>query len=121
MAPPPPCAQGGRVDVDRRLEEAISGLLDRRNAGATINFSADNIASTDNLNTNGILGSWATVGGQWACNSINGADGLIVAYTGYADVTRRDSGSQVIAAKIRPRFGSEAKNAVLTSGECAIA
>lgn len=67
-------------------------------AGATINFSANNIATTDNLNTNGILGTWATVGGtNWAVNSTNAADGLIVAFTGYSDVPRTNSASQVIA------------------------
>ncbi|CAN5834178.1 autotransporter-associated beta strand repeat-containing protein [soil metagenome] len=70
-------------------------------AGATINFSADNIATTDNTNntiTNGILGGWATVGGtNFATNSTNLADGLIVAYTGYTDVTRLSSGLKVIA------------------------
>lgn len=56
-----------------------------RNAGAVINFSADNIATTDNLNdTNGLLGTWATVAGnQWAINSSNTADGPIAALTDF--------------------------------------
>lgn len=41
-----------------------------RNSGATINFSADDIASTTSPNVNGILGAWATVGGtDWATKS----------------------------------------------------
>ena len=41
-----------------------------RQAGATINFSGDDIASTDTANVVGILGSWATVGGTtWATKS----------------------------------------------------
>jgi fibronectin-binding autotransporter adhesin len=69
-----------------------------RNAGASIDFAAANIATTDTLNTNGILGGWATVGGSgWAMNSTNAADGLITAFSGYTDVTRLNSGVQVIA------------------------
>ncbi|MCU0795784.1 MAG: autotransporter-associated beta strand repeat-containing protein [Akkermansiaceae bacterium] len=52
-------------------------------AGATLNLGGSSIATTDNLNTNGILGGWATVGNDWATNSTNSADGLITAYTGY--------------------------------------
>ncbi|MDP2323180.1 MAG: autotransporter-associated beta strand repeat-containing protein, partial [Gammaproteobacteria bacterium] len=59
-----------------------------RQAGATIDFSHDNLASTDTNNVNGILGGWATVGGgTWALKSLindsniailaNGQDGLI--------------------------------------------
>lgn len=68
-------------------------------AGATIDFAANNIATTDNLNNaGGILGTWATVGGtDFAMNATNTADGLIIAYTGYADVPRTNSASQVIA------------------------
>jgi autotransporter-associated beta strand protein len=60
-------------------------------AGAAVRFTEPNIATTDNSNTNGILGSWAfiTSGGvtEWA-STAGGPDGLIVAYTGYADITR---------------------------------
>lgn len=61
--------------------------------GATVNFSANNIATTDTLNSGaGILGPWATVGGtDLATNSTNTADGLIIAYTGYSDVARLTS------------------------------
>ncbi len=50
-----------------------------RNPGATIGFSADNIATTTNaVDATGILGTWATVGTQYATKS--GSN--IVAYTG---------------------------------------
>lgn len=62
-------------------------------AGAVVNFTDNNIATTDNLNdASGILGGWATVtvGGvtEWATNSTNAADGLITAFSGYDDITR---------------------------------
>lgn len=66
-------------------------------SGATLNLGAGSIASTNNTNTNGILGTWATVGNDWATNSTNGANGLITAYTGYSDVTRLSSGTKAIA------------------------
>jgi autotransporter-associated beta strand protein len=66
-----------------------------RDAGATINFGAAGIATTDNTNTpNGILGAWATVGGtDWAVNSTNDANGPITACTGYTDVPRLTPGT----------------------------
>jgi len=66
-------------------------------AGATLNLGAGSIASTNNTNTSGILGTWATVGNDWAVNSTNAANGLITAYTGYSDVTRLSSGTKAIA------------------------
>lgn len=61
--------------------------------GGRVHFTAEGIATTDNLNTNGILGPWATVdrGGasHWAVNSTGAADGPIQAYSGYSDVARR--------------------------------
>ena len=69
-----------------------------RGAGASINFGASGIATTDNPNVNGILGPWATVAGtDLAMNSTGGDDGPITACTGYTNVTRLDSGPQVIA------------------------
>ena len=60
-----------------------------RNPGAAINFTASGIATTDTLNdSSGILGIWATVGGDFATNSINDVDGLITAYSAYTDVAR---------------------------------
>lgn len=55
-----------------------------RSAGATIDFSADNVADTDTLNTNGILGGWATVGGaDFAMSADAGSDNPITAFTTY--------------------------------------
>ena len=63
-----------------------------RGAGAFVKFNAASIATTDTTNTNGILGTWATVtvGGvtNWATNSTNGADGPITALATYVDVNR---------------------------------
>ena len=51
-----------------------------RGANATLSFGASGIATTDTLNTNGILGTWATIAGSdWAVNSTNATDGLITA------------------------------------------
>ena len=66
--------------------------------GSTVSFSHDSMATTDRLNTIGILGSWFTVGNRWATNAgVNGAggsagagaaaDGDIVGYTGGATFT----------------------------------
>ena len=56
-------------------------------AGAFLNVAADNIASTDNPNVNGLLPGFRR-GSTWAVNSTGGDDGLIVAFTDYADVNR---------------------------------
>ncbi len=65
------------------------------NPGATVNFTlpsgtqdATNGITTNNLNTNGILGGWARVGNNWATNSTNAADGNIVEFTAYTNVNR---------------------------------
>ena len=53
-----------------------------------LSFNADNLATTDNLNINGIL-PWARFGSGWGSNATNSADGLIVAYAGgYSNVDR---------------------------------
>ena len=63
------------------------------NGGARIDFAIPNIASTDTLNTNGILGFWATIGGvDFAINSTNAPGGLITAVT-YSDVPRLTPGT----------------------------
>lgn len=68
-----------------------------RNANATLALGASGIASTNNTNTDGILGTWATVGNDWAVNSTNAANGLINALTTYSDVSRLSSGAKSIA------------------------
>jgi fibronectin-binding autotransporter adhesin len=57
--------------------------ISRPNGQAAITFSEDSIATTDNTNVNGILGCWATVGSNWAVNSLNGAGGAIIGLTTY--------------------------------------
>jgi autotransporter-associated beta strand protein len=60
------------------------------NPGATISFGQSGIATTDNKNTNGILGLWAMIAGtDWAVNSTDANDGLITAYSGYTDIAAR--------------------------------
>ena len=64
------------------------------NVGGVVNFStataANNVITTSNANTNGILGPWATVGSDWAAND---GSGNIIAYTGYTDVQRLTPGT----------------------------
>jgi fibronectin-binding autotransporter adhesin len=59
------------------------GTINRSNGGSTLSFSADNIATTNNTNTNEILGPGYTVGSHWAVNSTNLANGSIVALSSY--------------------------------------
>ena len=100
---------GGSVNITRGSGSTATLRLNviTRSAGATLNFGDANLASTDTLNTNGILGPWATVGGaDWAYNSgsttvagvdasqPNGAaDGYIRAYSGYTNVDRLTPGT----------------------------
>ena len=78
----------GSVAIERSTGATIIHLNTiTRNIG-TLRISEDGIATTDTLNTNGILGVWATVGGSWATNSTNGADGAITGLTTFADVDR---------------------------------
>lgn len=49
--------------------------------------SATNGVTTTTGNTNGILGSWATIGNDWATAVSNGTNNNIVAYTGYNVLT----------------------------------
>ncbi|MGC4014088.1 MAG: autotransporter-associated beta strand repeat-containing protein [Luteolibacter sp.] len=68
---------------------AVINLNTITRTSGTLNLGAAGIATTDNLNnTSGILGTWATINGDWAVNSTNAADGPITAYTGYVDVNR---------------------------------
>jgi fibronectin-binding autotransporter adhesin len=70
-----------------------------RSAGGLLNFGAGSIADTDtNNNANGILGTYATIAGiDWATSVNSGAaDTLITALSTYTDVTRLNSGPQII-------------------------
>jgi autotransporter-associated beta strand protein len=71
-------APRGHVNVTRQGGSATLQMNVITFGGDTINFSEDDIATTDNANgASGILNSYATVGGtDWAYNS-GGADGLI--------------------------------------------
>jgi autotransporter-associated beta strand protein len=64
-----------------------------RLAGGYVNFAnataTDNVIQTTTANTNGILGTWAFVGSDFAMND---GSGNIVAYNGYADVPRLNPG-----------------------------
>jgi autotransporter-associated beta strand protein len=84
----------GTVAIERSAGSSIIHLNTiTRNAGS-LRISADNIATTDNLNVNGILGGWFTAGGSWATNSTNGPDGLIVGLTTFdQDIDRLAGGT----------------------------
>ncbi len=56
-------------------------------AGARLNVSADNIATTNNLNSDGLLLGFR-VGNSFAVNGTNSPGGAIVAFTGYTNVNR---------------------------------
>jgi hypothetical protein len=59
-----------------------------RAVGGVLNLGEASIVSTDRLNTNAILGGWATVAGtNWAINSTGAADGLITALGTYTTTT----------------------------------
>lgn len=58
-----------------------------RNAGGTISFADATIADTDRVNTNGILGGYATLGNDWAINSTGAGDGAITAFASYSAFT----------------------------------
>ncbi len=80
-----------------------------RNAGGIVNFAnataTDNVIQTTTANTNGILGTWAFVGTDFAMND---GSGNIVAYSGYADVTRLNPGiiADVASSNVRIIEGS---------------
>lgn len=72
-----------------------------RNAGASIDFGAADIASTSTANSNGILGPWATIGSDFAINSgvmEGGGNYYIRPYSGYVDVTRLSDGAKMITS-----------------------
>ena len=57
-----------------------------RNAGGVVDFTLPSSGAirTTGINTNGILGGYATVGGaHWAANSVGAGEGDITAYSGY--------------------------------------
>ncbi len=89
-----------------------------RNPGASLNFSAPGIATTDNANdASGILGTWATVGGDWAMNSTGGADGAITAYSAYTDANRLGGSiANAATANVRIIEAGASGNVTLAAG-----
>jgi autotransporter-associated beta strand protein len=78
--------------VTRSSGDAVLALNAITPGYGRLKLGTGGIATTDNLNTNGILGVWATVGGSdWAVNSTNTADGLITAYDAYSDIAAQGS------------------------------
>ena len=84
-----------------RVTSSVPGSVLQMNTithgvGASIDFGASNIATTDNLNNAyGILGTWATTVDGFAMNSTSTADGLITTVP-FSDVTRLSGGTQAI-------------------------
>lgn len=73
----------GTVAIERSAGTSIINLETiTRNAGS-LRIGADDIATTDNPNVNGILGGWATVGGTFATNS-----GVLEPINGYGNFIR---------------------------------
>lgn len=114
---------GTRSTITRSSGSAVINLnAITPGAGAVLNLTAEGIATTDTLNTNGILGPWATVtvGGvtEWASNSTNAADGPIIAYAGYTDITRLGTSSvpNNAAANVRIINGGTSGNVTLDGG-----
>ena len=81
---------GGLSNVTRSSGTSVLRLNTITPGLGVLNFGADSIADTDNTNTNGILGGWATMGRtDWATNSTNAADGPITAFAAYTDINVR--------------------------------
>lgn len=59
------------------------GAFTAINRGSSLSISADNVVTTNNTNTNGILGGNMVVGNNWAVNSTNLAAGAIVGLSTY--------------------------------------
>ena len=57
--------------------------LSRGSQQCSISFLDGTVADTDTLNTNGILGGYATIGTDWATNSTNAGDGAITPLASY--------------------------------------
>lgn len=85
---------GTTIDGNARIIRSAGSSTIQLNAlnyiSGTLHISEDNIATTDTLNdpTTGIIGVWATVGGSWAVNATNSADGALVGLTTFSDVNR---------------------------------
>ena len=91
-----------------------------RNTGSTLNIiygiTGTGIASatTNNTNTNSILGGWATLNGQdWAVNSTNGASGAITALGSYtSDTLAAGNNTDITIAGANPANGAVSTNSL---------
>jgi len=91
----------GSVAIERSEGGSIINLETiTRNAGS-LRIAADDIATTNNANVNGILGGWATVGGSFATNSgvlgIGGFGNYIRALTTFEQTINRLGPGNTIA------------------------
>jgi len=84
-----------------------------RAGGATVNFSASNIATTDTFNVNGILGGYATIAGtDWAKNGgptgtgANTLDGQITAFTAYVPDTWAPANNTTVTLSSNSQTGA---------------
>ena len=61
----------------------LNAITRTAGSGGTVDFGVASVADTDTINTNGILGGWATVGGaDWAVSGVTAADTPITALAG---------------------------------------
>ena len=109
--------------VTRSSGDAVLALNSITPGYGRLKLGTGGIATTDNLNTNGILGVWATVGGSdWAMNSTNTADGLITAYSAYSDIAAQGSIlADGAATNVRINSGGTSGNIALRDHQYAAA
>ena len=108
---------GGLSNVTRSSGTSVLRLNTITPSLGVLNFGADNIADTDNTNSNGILGGWATMGRtDWATNSTNAADGPITAYSGYTDINVRGASTIADGATTNVRLLGDGTSGSITLG-----
>ncbi|MBA4019779.1 MAG: hypothetical protein C0483_21650 [Pirellula sp.] len=89
----------GRATITRSDGSSILLMNTVTPGNGSVHFTAAGIAQINNSNTNGILGSWATIldaqgKTTWAMNASGSPGGSVIPYNGsYADVDRLGSGS----------------------------
>ena len=90
-------------------------------AGSALNLTSSGIADTDTTNTTGITGAIARIvigGSDWAVNSTNAGDGVLVpcaAYTALATTTGTDTANSEITTAATILTGSRTTNTVRIS------
>ncbi len=93
------------------------------NDGATIDFSAANIAKTNNNNnSSGILGTWATINGtDWAMKDAGaGANGFVIAFNGYNNIAAKGGIITDGADQVRINYEGTNGNITLSAGTTTI-